>query len=179
VSGVFTYKQNHGSKLYPWRFHLYTEVTNQSYIRDVFTYKQKSRIKAISVRLSLTHRSHGFDLYPWWFHLYTKVMDPTSSVTLSFISRSHGSSLHSWWFHSYTEVTDLSYMRDIFNHTHKSLIPPISVTQKSRIQSISVRVSCIQRSHGFSLYPWRKIWGVHDGYYEEWCLLGCYAVWFL
>jgi hypothetical protein len=24
-----------------------------------------------------------------------------------------------------------------------------------------------------------KIWGFHGGDYEEWCLLGCYAVWFL
>jgi hypothetical protein len=24
-----------------------------------------------------------------------------------------------------------------------------------------------------------KIWGFHDGYYEEWCLLDCYAVWLL
>jgi hypothetical protein len=24
-----------------------------------------------------------------------------------------------------------------------------------------------------------KIWGFHDGDYEEWCLLGCYAVWLL
>jgi hypothetical protein len=25
----------------------------------------------------------------------------------------------------------------------------------------------------------RKIWRFHDGDYEEWCLLGCYAVWLL
>jgi hypothetical protein len=25
----------------------------------------------------------------------------------------------------------------------------------------------------------RKIWGFHGGDYEEWCLLGCYAVWLL
>jgi hypothetical protein len=24
-----------------------------------------------------------------------------------------------------------------------------------------------------------KIWGFHGGDYEEWCLLGCYAVWLL
>jgi hypothetical protein len=24
-----------------------------------------------------------------------------------------------------------------------------------------------------------KIWGLHGGDYEELCLLGCYAVWFL
>jgi hypothetical protein len=24
-----------------------------------------------------------------------------------------------------------------------------------------------------------KIWGFHGGDYEAWCLLGCYAVWFL
>jgi hypothetical protein len=24
-----------------------------------------------------------------------------------------------------------------------------------------------------------KIWGFHGGGYEKWCLLGCYAVWFL
>jgi hypothetical protein len=24
-----------------------------------------------------------------------------------------------------------------------------------------------------------KIWGFHGGEYEEWCLLGFYAVWFL
>jgi hypothetical protein len=24
-----------------------------------------------------------------------------------------------------------------------------------------------------------KIWGFHGGDYEEWCLLGCYAMWFL
>jgi hypothetical protein len=28
--------------------------------------------------------------------------------------------------------------------------------------------------------PYRcKIWGFHGGDYEEWCLLGCYAVWLL
>jgi hypothetical protein len=25
----------------------------------------------------------------------------------------------------------------------------------------------------------KKIWGFHGGDYEEWCLLGCYAVWLL
>jgi hypothetical protein len=24
-----------------------------------------------------------------------------------------------------------------------------------------------------------EIWGFHGGDYEEWCLLGCYAVWLL
>jgi hypothetical protein len=24
-----------------------------------------------------------------------------------------------------------------------------------------------------------KIWGFHGGDYEEWCLLGCYAMWLL
>jgi hypothetical protein len=24
-----------------------------------------------------------------------------------------------------------------------------------------------------------KTWGFHGGVYEEWCLLGCYAVWLL
>jgi hypothetical protein len=28
------------------------------------------------------------------------------------------------------------------------------------------------------LYSECKIWGFHGGDYEEWCLLGCYAVWF-
>jgi hypothetical protein len=27
--------------------------------------------------------------------------------------------------------------------------------------------------------PYCKIWGFHGGDYEEWCRLGCYAVWLL
>jgi hypothetical protein len=30
-----------------------------------------------------------------------------------------------------------------------------------------------------SNYAKRKIWGFHGGDYEEWRLLGCYAVWLL
>jgi hypothetical protein len=29
------------------------------------------------------------------------------------------------------------------------------------------------------LIPHCKIWGFHGGDYEEWCLLGCYAMWLL
>jgi hypothetical protein len=31
----------------------------------------------------------------------------------------------------------------------------------------------------FDLYFSCKIWGFHSSDYEEWCLLGCYAVWLL
>jgi hypothetical protein len=32
---------------------------------------------------------------------------------------------------------------------------------------------------GHDEYTRCKIWGFHGGDYEEWCLLGCYAVWLL
>jgi hypothetical protein len=31
----------------------------------------------------------------------------------------------------------------------------------------------------WNMYFICKIWGFHSGDYEEWCLLGCYAVWLL
>jgi hypothetical protein len=30
-----------------------------------------------------------------------------------------------------------------------------------------------------NLISYAKIWGFHGGDYEEWCLLGCYAMWLL
>jgi hypothetical protein len=37
---------------------------------------------------------------------------------------------------------------------------------------------CGRASWGYRTYLC-KIWGLHGGDYEEWCLLGCYAVWLL
>jgi hypothetical protein len=37
----------------------------------------------------------------------------------------------------------------------------------------------ITRTQGQSDIDICKIWGFHGGDYEEWCLLGCYAVWLL
>jgi hypothetical protein len=42
------------------------------------------------------------------------------------------------------------------------------------------KVLCIKiYKYDFKQIKFRKIWGFHGGDYEEWCLLGCYAVWLL
>jgi hypothetical protein len=38
---------------------------------------------------------------------------------------------------------------------------------------------CIQEVTGSNFDKGCKIWGFHGGDYEEWCLLGCYAMWLL
>jgi hypothetical protein len=46
---------------------------------------------------------------------------------------------------------------------------------------VPIRWQCyyIRRQHKNTHIAQDKIWGFHGGDYEEWCLLGCYAVWFL
>jgi hypothetical protein len=44
-----------------------------------------------------------------------------------------------------------------------------------------LRDSTLIRPRSLPVKQWlcRKIWGFHGGDFEEWCLLGCYAVWLL
>jgi hypothetical protein len=55
------------------------------------------------------------------------------------------------------------------------VLPPPPPTHKCT-SHILYRRANIYSSRCTTLF---KIWGFHGGDYEEWCLLGCYAVWLL
>jgi hypothetical protein len=59
-------------------------------------------------------------------------------------------------------------------------IPEDTILHSHRHENLkSYMEEDISNYHDWPIYLLRKIWGFHGGDYEEWCLLGCYAVWLL